>query len=631
MELTPEEFLKLFYSPRFRYIHEVTHQVVQGSDVLDVSLNEQGFGSFFSVNGTSTSGSATIDNLLSLNCNYVDIDVKGPYSQDERSSILQEKLMQAYEGGAPMPTVVVRTKNGAHLYWIYPAPIISPSSEQITTWRDIESRLIKVFDGDTHAKDPTRVLRVPGTKHLKDPTDPFLITIESYRPDNVFNLEELGRALPRQTAHQQEKESALDALLHGVPVGKGLRHAALAQVAGLLLRGANTSEKVTVARENYYKWDQKVVQSPEPWEVRKPEIDAVFESILKREEKTETRGPDGKTFTMQIMSWGDIDSLKFDPDRWRINTLIPKAGAVILASISGEGKTWVALEFAKCISTGAPLFNEDRFKVQKGRVLYIDAENGSRELQRRGRMLSFVANENLIFFPADDLNLNNGAWSDELMRQINEKRIDVVIIDTFRAVAGGLQEEKAEEVRAFFARYKKLKDDDVCIIWLDHFRKPDHFAGKIPKKEHLFGSQDKTASVEVLLMMKKEQNDITMYQRKNRLDREIREFKITMNDEETAGGEKKISLVYAGEVDEAESKKNEAKEYIPEILKEEPRTTKQIKQILQTEKKIGQRNTREALKELLDEKIIERRKKGREDEYFLTEQTDELLQQLDSF
>lgn len=80
---------------------------------------------------------------------------------------------------------------------------------------------------------------------------------------------------------RSEKTPAIELLLKGVPVGEGLRNSSLMQIAGLLLRDADTPEKIAVARQNYYDWDQKVVGSPEPIADRRKELDSVFEGILK--------------------------------------------------------------------------------------------------------------------------------------------------------------------------------------------------------------------------------------------------------------------------------------------------------------------------------------------------------------
>ncbi|MDB5244524.1 MAG: repair protein RadA [Parcubacteria group bacterium] len=321
----------------------------------------------------------------------------------------------------------------------------------------------------------------------------------------------------------------------------------------------------------------------------------------------------------KYLRWSELDAMTFPTDRWRVANLIPRAGSVILAAISGEGKTWVALELARSIAMGTNFLDDERFITLQGKVLYIDAENAKSELQRRGRQLGFVDSDNLTIWPVDELNLTKEDVAQNLVDDIIENRFDVVIIDTFRSVAGGLKEEKAEEVRALFSRFKALKERDVCIIWLDHFRKPSNFEGKIPKKEHLFGSQDKTASVEVLLMMQKEGEKISVYQRKNRLGKEIDAFCVEMTDTIAESGEILTLIRFAGEVDDRESKKEEAMELILEILKEESKVTPDIIQIVYAQKKIGQRNVREALRDLLVSKLIDRRKKGRTDEYFLVE------------
>ncbi len=629
MTLNQKEFLDLFHSPRFRYIHDVTKEVRQGNAQLDVSLNDLGFGIFFTVNGFDSTGDATVRNIRSLNCNYVDIDIKG-ISQPSRDIVIQEKWMRAVADGVPMPTIIVRTKNGVHAYWMHETPIMSPTAGQITEWQDVQNRLIDYFEGDIQAKDPARVLRVPETKHLKDPLDPFVIEVETYKPENTYRVEELSTALPNsdRPATSNAKTPALEVLLRGVPIGQGLRHGALAQIAGLLLQHADSPEKIVAARENLYDWDRKIVGSPESWDSRKAEVDNTFESILKKELGGRT-GQQEQVQRITTTSWGQIDSIEFPTNQWRVNKLIPKAGFVILASISGEGKTWVSLEIAKSIATGVPLFGEPGFNTEKGRVLYIDAENGNREMQRRGRQLGFADDNNLLFFVADTINLNDDAWCNELKQKIISEKIDVVIVDTFRPVAGRIQEEKAEDIRAFFDRYRGLKEYGVCFIWLDHFRKPERMDGGIPKKEHLFGSQDKTASAEVLLMMKKKENHIIIYQRKNRLDVEIKEFRVVMKDGLTPDNERSTTLLYDGEADEEESKKDEAREYIPEILMTGPKTTSAIKAVLQRDRKVGSRNVRTALKELTDEKTIEKRKKGHEDEYSLPEKLDEALQQFD--
>ena len=73
--ITQGQFIALFPSTRFRYIHDVNKAIEQGTDMLDMSWNKNGYGVFYTVNGFPPSGKADQSQLLSLNANYVDFDV----------------------------------------------------------------------------------------------------------------------------------------------------------------------------------------------------------------------------------------------------------------------------------------------------------------------------------------------------------------------------------------------------------------------------------------------------------------------------------------------------------------------------------------------------------------------------
>ena len=157
------------------------------------------------------------------------------------------------------------------------------------------------------------------------------------------------------------------------------------------------------------------------------------------------------------------------------------------------------------------------------------------------------------------------------------------------------------------------------MIILDHLRKPSNFEGKVPKKEHLFSSQDKVASVEILLMLKSQDDGETIYfyQRKNRIGREIDPFKMTMKDTEREGGGVVTEFRYEGLIEEAEAKKEQAKELILECLEEEGRTRKELLNIVYQKAKIGNRNSSDALRDLERDGLIDKSKQGRNNFYQL--------------
>jgi hypothetical protein len=321
--------------------------------------------------------------------------------------------------------------------------------------------------------------------------------------------------------------------------------------------------------------------------------------------------------------WDVLSKKPSQEHPWRIKHIIPEEGFMILASVSGEKKTWVAMEMARCLVMGTDFLGEERFKTRGCNVLYINCENPESEIQRRGKQLGFPdSSPHKLYFlnDAGGMNFNDEKVVKWFLSLIEYYQVETVFVDTFRAVAGSLREEKAEEVRQFFTRLGSLKDKGVAIVWLDHFRKPSNLDGKIPKKEHLLGSQDKTASVETLLMIKSENGSETIdcYQRKNRLAIELKPFQIVMADHVDETGNTKTLLTYGGEIDDQETKKEAAKELIFGLLEKESRSSKEILELLK--KEAGGRNIRDALREMVESKLIDVAKRGRENLYFLPEE-----------
>lgn len=328
--------------------------------------------------------------------------------------------------------------------------------------------------------------------------------------------------------------------------------------------------------------------------------------------------------------WSDIDKLSFPDDRWLVKDLFPKEGVSIVASVSGEGKSIAIMHLSECLTTGTPWFGDARFKTEKCRVLYVNLEMAVSEMQRRGRMMKFdPSNENLFILNEDDFNLNGTGEEDKkyrwLLNYILKNKINVLIIDTFRPATGGMREEKAEEVRRFFQKFQILKNSGVSVIFTEHLRKNQQFEGKIPKKEQLFGSQDKVASVETLLMLRKDElsGETHFYQRKNRLGSEIKPFAVKISDG-VEDSRTVFKFDYLGEIEEDANKKETAKSLILDVLSSgEMRTTKELLEI--TKKDAGQKNVRQALRELVLLGKINSVKVGKQNSYFLPKEEEALV------
>jgi hypothetical protein len=120
-------------------------------------LNDQGYGIFWTVN--EFDGSREIENLVKINSWALDIDTG---TKPEMLSRIKLGLH---------PSMLVETKRGYHVYF-------NAKSACPEHWNTImEEYLIPFYGADPKAKDLARVLRAPGYKHMKNPTEPFEIKL----------------------------------------------------------------------------------------------------------------------------------------------------------------------------------------------------------------------------------------------------------------------------------------------------------------------------------------------------------------------------------------------------------------------------------------------------------------------
>ena len=141
------------------------------------ALVTDGFNAFFAMaKFGNTKDGRTTNNALSLKTFYIDLDCGPgkPYVDLNTGLIALRDFCKAT--GMPRPTIV-KSGLGAHVYWVLDAAI--PRKE----WKPYADRLKELcvehkFDVDPAVTgEAARVLRVPETYHVKDPTNPILVEI----------------------------------------------------------------------------------------------------------------------------------------------------------------------------------------------------------------------------------------------------------------------------------------------------------------------------------------------------------------------------------------------------------------------------------------------------------------------
>ena len=133
---------------------------LHGLDEASLEADNQGGSSVYFVTGNATKGTGRGGAVQ-------DVDVHGCpalfVEWDDKPIEWQLTAWQVLK--LPEPSAVVATGGKSlHCYWVLEAPMESEP------WRVLQRRLIDFADGDTHCKNPSRVMRLPGFRYVDKTT-----------------------------------------------------------------------------------------------------------------------------------------------------------------------------------------------------------------------------------------------------------------------------------------------------------------------------------------------------------------------------------------------------------------------------------------------------------------------------
>ena len=98
--------------------------------------------------------------------------------------------------GLPEPTLQVDTGGkSVHTYWVFADPITTDQ------WRSLQRRLLEHADADRTLKNPSRVMRLPGTYHIDADGNQGDQVAIIHQSDNFYTYEQLDSCLPDEPTH----------------------------------------------------------------------------------------------------------------------------------------------------------------------------------------------------------------------------------------------------------------------------------------------------------------------------------------------------------------------------------------------------------------------------------------------
>jgi len=115
----------------------------------------------------------------------------------------KEEQINAYkELGLPEPTLQIDTGNKSiHNYWVL-KKVIDPK-----TWKPIQERLLDHADADRALKNPSRVMRLAGTYHMKDNGKQGGMTKIIFNSNKKYSYKDIEACLPTLKQHEKVKNA----------------------------------------------------------------------------------------------------------------------------------------------------------------------------------------------------------------------------------------------------------------------------------------------------------------------------------------------------------------------------------------------------------------------------------------
>lgn len=236
-------FLSLFPGHIFGLVHDRNAASKSCQEFRELrpetieQAKEKGYGVFFTPNGIGDTRKPNgyffrwDGNVTSLNACFADFDKKSKREQME--TIRKMPLL---------PSVIVESGRGYHVYWlIKDKEDVSPL--RISLWRRIQTSIAEKYGTDTACSNPSRLLRLPGSYHVK--REPTLVSVVEL--NNVsYTLAELEIAFPpapRKLYVPTHSSYAKPVLVPPIEcLHEGTRHPVLKRVAGTMYARSSESD-----------------------------------------------------------------------------------------------------------------------------------------------------------------------------------------------------------------------------------------------------------------------------------------------------------------------------------------------------------------------------------------------------
>jgi energy-coupling factor transporter ATP-binding protein EcfA2 len=215
----------------------------------------------------------------------------------------------------------------------------------------------------------------------------------------------------------------------------------------------------------------------------------------------------------------DLDELLSGPlpeTAWRWQRWLAQGDLALLAGDPGIGKSIVMLLLADAVRRGADFLGES---CERGTVGLFDYENPLDEAAKRLRRVGVTAQEHEGFclFHCPPLDLGSPAGVQAFAETVERHQLDLIVIDSLRRAAPGLDENDSAAVSSVLSPLRSLTAASGRTVVVVHHSRKRTGDNSSEANQMVRGSLDLVASVDALLYIRsKESGTFTLEHAKSR-------------------------------------------------------------------------------------------------------------------
>jgi hypothetical protein len=221
-----------------------------------------------------------------------------------------------------------------------------------------------------------------------------------------------------------------------------------------------------------------------------PETRALLHELIEEPETT--------AIALPVLDLPELLSGPMPEVDWLWGSWLARGDLALLVGDPGVGKSLLALCLADAVRRGASFLDE---RCARGRVGVVDLENPLAEVHKRLRQVGVTSDNvaGLAYVHGEPVNLMSPIGLAQLRGMIEEHELDLVVIDSLRRAAPGLDENDSAEVAQVFSPLRQLTATSGRVIVVIHHARKKIGDNPTDAGQMVRGSGDLVASVDVLL------------------------------------------------------------------------------------------------------------------------------------